>query len=98
MRASGYFPEALAVGAVEFNKSPTDFSGGGISPIDGLIKPDIAGYGVDMLSSYERDCRGKSFYRRLSGTNMATPYVTGIAALCASADPLLIRALILIRA
>jgi len=91
VRAPGYFPEALAVGAVDNNvdnnNEPANFSGGGPSPIDGSTKPDIAGYGVDIPSSYERDYPGNSFYRQLSGTSMATPYVTGIAALYASADP-----------
>ena len=86
MRAPGYFPEPLSVGAVDFNHKPADFSGGGFSTIDGKAQPDIVGYGVNIFSSLERDGDNRSLYRYMSGTSMATPYVAGIAALCASAD------------
>lgn len=87
MRLPGYFPEVLSVGAVDFNLNSAPFSGGGISPITGTPEPDITGYGVNVLSSLERDVGNRSLYARMSGTSMATPYVTGIAALFASANP-----------
>lgn len=87
MRAPGYFPEVLSVGAVDFNRNPPRFSGGGISPITGGPEPDIAGYGVKIFSSLERDIDNQSRYDYMSGTSMATAYVTGIAALLASANP-----------
>lgn len=87
IRLPGFFPEVLSVGAVDFNLQLADFSGGGLSPITGDPKPDIAGYGVDVLSSLERDMDKHSLYARMSGTSMATPYVTGIAALVAAANP-----------
>lgn len=87
MRAPAYFPEALSVGALDFNLDPWSGSGGGLSPFTGDPKPDVAGYGVDVLSSLERDEDNTSWYGQMTGTSMATPYVTGIAALLASTDP-----------
>ena len=86
MRAPGYFPETLSVGAVDFNHKLACFSGGGQSPTDGKKQPNIVGYGVDIFSSLERDRNNRSSYICMSGTSMATPYVAGIAALCASGD------------
>ena len=86
MRAPGYFPETLSVGAVDFNHEPAWFSSGGLSPTGEGTQPDIAGYGVDIFSSLERDKGNRSLYKHMSGTSMATPYVAGIAALYASAD------------
>ncbi len=84
MRAPAYFDGTLSVGAVDFDGNVASFSGGGVSALTGEVEPNIAGYGVDVLSSYERTIRNRSIYQRMSGTSMATPYVTGIAALYAS--------------
>ena len=86
MRAPGYFPETLSVGAVDFRHKPARFSGGGSSPIGGETQPNIVGYGVEVFSCLERNTNNISAYTCMSGTSMATPYVAGIAALCASAD------------
>jgi subtilisin family serine protease len=87
LRAPGYFNEAFSVGALNFDLQPAPFSGGGISPVTGKSEPDIMGFGVNVLSSLERDIDGRSIYGVMDGTSMAAPYVTGIAALCACADP-----------
>ena len=87
VRAPGYFPECLSVGAVGFDLEPAWFSSSGLSPVTGEPEPDIAGYGVRVLAALERDAQRRSLYAEKSGTSMATPYVTGIAALVAAANP-----------
>lgn len=86
-RLPGQFPEALSVGAVDVALQPAWFSGGGLSELTHEIEPDIAGYGVNLTTSQERTPRNRSLYTQASGTSIAAPYVAGIAALCASADP-----------
>ncbi len=76
----------LSVGAVNFNNKPAHFSGSGTSLTGKETQPDIVGYGVNIFSSLERDINNRSLYKYMSGTSMAAPYVTGIAALYASAD------------
>lgn len=86
MRAPGFFPQVLSVGAVDSQLQPAWFSGGGTH--NGATEPDVAGFGVDVWSSLERRADNHSLYAQMSGTSMATPYVTGIAALHASRDGL----------
>ena len=83
VRAPAYFANTLSVGAVDFDLKVAEFSGSGISPVTQEPEPNFMGFGVDVISSYERNRKNRSIYRALSGTSMATPYVTGIAALYA---------------
>jgi subtilisin family serine protease len=87
MRAPAYFRDVLSVGAVDFDLQPALFSGGGISPDTGQTEPNLSGYGVDIVSCVERDARNWSWYSPMRGTSMATPYLAGIAALTAAANP-----------
>lgn len=85
LRAPGYFPEVLCVGAVDSSNQQADFTSTGEIEIDKKIRqvPDIWGYGVSVYSALERNSDKHSIYAEKSGTSMATPYVTGIAALYA---------------
>ena len=52
------------------------------------MAPNLVGPGVGVISSIERDPAGVSWYQARSGTSMAAAYVTGVAALVASATGL----------
>ena len=75
---------ALTVGAIDREEHLADFSSEGPGP-DGAIKPDITAPGVGIVAaksaaSTPQEPVGDK-YARMSGTSMATPHVTGAAAL-----------------
>lgn len=65
-------PSIMAVAATDVRGAVADFSSG---TVDQIGQIDIAGPGVDVYSSWPGG------HRELSGTSMATPHVSGVAAL-----------------
>lgn len=63
------FPETVAVSAVDINKNIADFSSRGRAA-------EISAAGIDIYSTYLN-----GGYATLSGTSMATPIITGAAAI-----------------
>lgn len=72
-------PAIMAIGALNENLQVAQFSNGGLNPRGGQI--DLVAPGVDVLSTWPMPTR----YYSISGTSMATPHVSGIAALYAQA-------------
>jgi subtilisin len=72
-------PSIMAVGAVDSQLHIANFSARSNPVAGGQV--DIAGPGVNVYSSWPRPTR----YRIISGTSMATPHVSGIAALWSQA-------------
>jgi subtilisin family serine protease len=73
-------PSIMAVAAIDRNFQVAFFSDAGLNPQGGQV--DIAGPGVDVISSWPRP----TLYNSISGTSMATPHVAGIAALWAQSS------------
>ncbi|WP_144283478.1 S8 family peptidase [Chryseobacterium echinoideorum] len=73
-------PSIMAVAAIDGQMNIARFSNGGINPLEGG-NIDVCAPGVDIFSSYPKNLKNKNYYAPLSGTSMATPHVSGLAAL-----------------
>lgn len=90
INSPGISPYVITVGAVDDNRTPSrndsfvaDFSSRGPTA-SGLAKPDVVAPGVDIMSLSYTNLKG---YVSQSGTSMATPMVSGAAALLYDKNP-----------
>ncbi|HEX8864687.1 MAG TPA: S8 family serine peptidase, partial [Lentzea sp.] len=88
----GSADKALTVGAVDRDDKLASFSSTGPREGDGAIKPDITAPGVGIGAAAagrlgETQPKPADGYVTLSGTSMATPHVTGAAAILAQVHP-----------
>jgi subtilisin family serine protease len=85
---------ALTVGAVDSTDALADFSSRGPRLLDNAIKPDITAPGVDIVAAKSKGSFldgklpdvGENHFM-MSGTSMATPHVTGAAAILSGQHP-----------
>ena len=70
----------MAVAAIDSQMRVASFSNGGINAVNGG-NINVAAPGVDIFSSYTQKKGNLSGYKLMSGTSMATPHVSGMAAL-----------------
>ncbi len=70
----------MAVGAIDNQMRIARFSNAGLNPTTGG-SVDVAAPGVNILSAFPRLSPNDPYYNIMSGTSMATPFVSGLAAL-----------------
>ncbi|WP_416475274.1 S8 family serine peptidase [Streptomyces sp. LKA04] len=78
---------ALTVGAVDSADQAAWFTSAGPRYGDQALKPDLSAPGVGILAARSRLTEGSGDYTAMDGTSMATPHVSGVAALLAERHP-----------
>lgn len=81
---------ALAVGSVSRTGAVSTFSSRGPRPADGGLKPDVTAPGEDIMAARAAGVGSgpaTERYITFTGTSMATPHVSGMAALLAQQHP-----------
>ncbi len=76
----------MAIAALDQQLRVAKFSNGGINAANGG-RVDLSGPGVGVFSSFSKLAPNGSLYATLNGTSMATPHVSGVAALYFEAYP-----------
>ena len=74
----GAYVKVIAVGAIDMNETVPDWSSRGINDGDYIIEEkevEFGAPGVSVESTYKDGC-----YAYMSGTSMATPHISGLAA------------------
>ena len=79
------YPHAFAVGAINADGSPGDYSSRGPTHWENqeFVKPDICAPGSEILSAHSKG----NGYQSLQGTSMACPHIAGLIALMLEAKP-----------
>ncbi|WP_121395960.1 S8 family serine peptidase [Micromonospora sp. M71_S20] len=83
----GTAPSALTVGAVDKQDALAGFSSTGPLARTGALKPDLTAPGVGIVAARSQQSAGEGAYQGMDGTSMATPHVSGAAAILAQRHP-----------